>query len=61
MGNDARQHGFEIESRAYRLTDLAERFEFPDRARQFVGSLSQFLEQPHVLDSYHGLVGECFE
>ena len=58
VGNDSRQHGFEVESRADRLTDFAERFELAHRARQFVGSLIQFLEQPDVLDGDHGLVGE---
>ena len=61
MGNDSRQHGFKVERGAYRLTDFAERFELAHRACQFVGSLIQFLEQPHVLDGDHGLVGEGFE
>ena len=58
---DARQHGLKVESRAYRLTDFAERFELAHRACQFVGSLIQFFEQPHVLDGDHGLVGEGLE
>ena len=61
MGNDSRQHGFEIERRADRLTDFAEGFELAHRACQFVGSLIQFLEQPHVLDGDHRLVGKGFE
>ena len=61
VGNDARQHGFEIQSRADRLTDFAERFELAHRACQFVGSLFQFFKQPHVLDGDHGLSGESFE
>ena len=61
VGNDARQHGFEIESRADRLTDFAEGFELAHRACQFVGSLIQFFKQPHVLDGDHGLVGKGFE
>ena len=61
VGNDSRQHGFEIESGADRLTDFAERFELAYRACQFVGSLIQFFEQPHVLDGDHGLVGEGFK
>ena len=61
MGNDARQHGFEIERRADRLTDFAERFQFADGACQFVGSLIQFFEQPHVLDGDDRLVGEGLE
>ena len=45
MGNDARQHGFEIERRADRLTDFAEGFELAHGASQFVGSLIQFFKQ----------------
>ena len=39
MGNDSRQHGFEIQSRADCLADFAEGFELAYRACQFVGSL----------------------
>ena len=58
MGNDSRQHGFEVERRAYGLTDFAEGFELAHRARQFVGSLIQFFEQAHVLDRDNRLVGK---
>ena len=51
----------EIEGRADRLTDFAERFELAHRACQFVGSLVQFFKQPHVFDGDHRLVGEGFE
>ena len=61
VGNDARQHGFEIESRADRLTDFAQRFQFAYRACQFAGSLLQFFEQPHVLDGDDRLIGEGLE
>ena len=61
VGNDSRQHGFEIQSRADRLADFAEGFELAHRACQFVGSLIQFFEQPHVLDGDHRLVGEGFK
>ena len=61
MGNDSRQHGFEIERGADRLADFAERFELAYRACQFVGSLIQFFKQAHVLDGDDGLVGEGFE
>ena len=43
------------------LTDFAEGFELAHRACQFVGSLIQFFEQPHVLDGDHRLVGEGFK
>ena len=61
MGNDSRQHGFEIESRAYRLTDFAEGFELAYRAGQFVGSLIQFFKQPDVLDGDDGLSSKGLE
>ena len=61
MGNDAGQHGFEIQSRADCLADFAQGFEFAHRACQFVGSLIQFFKQPHVLDGDDGLVSEGFE
>ena len=50
-----------IESRADRLANFAQRFQFPDRPRQLARSRFEFLEQPHVLDGDHGLVGEGFE
>ena len=58
---DACQNGLKVESRAYRLTDFAERLEFSYRACQFIGSLIQFFEQPDVLDSDHGLIGKGFK
>ena len=61
MGDDSRQHGFEVESGADYLADFAEGFELAYRACQFVGSLIQFFEQADVLDGDHGLVGEGFE
>ena len=61
MGNDSRQYGFEVESRADYLADFAEGFELAYRACQFVGSLIQFFEQADVLDGDHGLVGEGFK
>ena len=61
MGNDSRQHGFEIERRADRLTDFAEGFELAYRACQFVGSFIQFFKQPHILDGDNRLVSEGFE
>ena len=61
VGNDARQHGFQIQSRADRLTNFAEGFQFSHGPDQFVGSLIQFFKQPHVLDGDDGLIGEGFE
>ena len=61
MAHDGAEHCLEIKSRADRLADFSQRFEFPDRPSQFAGSRFQFLEQPHVLDGDHRLVGEGFE
>ena len=61
MGDDSRQHGFEVESGADYLADFAEGFELAYRACQFVGSLIQFFEQADVLYGDDRLVGEGFE
>src|SRR5215831_18119955 len=61
VGDNSCQHGFKVERGAYDLTDFTKGFEFAHRACQFVGSLIQFFEQPHVLDGDHGLVSENFE
>ena len=58
VGNDSRQHGFEIKSGAHRLTDFAQSFQLTHRACQFIRSLLQFFEQPHILDGDHRLVRE---
>src|SRR5262245_2587146 len=57
----ARQYGFEVQSRADGLTNLAERSQFSDRSRQFACPRLEFLEQAHVLDRDNRLVGEGFE
>ena len=44
MGDDSRQHGFEVESGADYLADFAEGFELAYRACQFVRSVIQFFE-----------------
>src|SRR5215475_8146852 len=61
MGNDSRQHGFEVERGADRLTDLAQRLQLTDRLHQLARPCFEFLEQPNVLDGNHGLVREYFE
>ena len=43
VGDDSRQHGFEIQSRADRLADFAEGSELAYRAGQFVGALVPIL------------------
>src|SRR5262249_26981333 len=47
--------------RADSLADLAERFQFANRPRQFTRALLQFLEQPHILDGDNRLIGESLE
>ena len=61
MGDDSRQHRFEVERGADYLADFAEGFELAYRTGQFVGSLIQFFEQPDVLDGDHRLIGEGFK
>ncbi len=43
------------------MADFTQRSQFSDRLRQLAGARFQFLEQPHVLDGDHGLVGEGFK
>ena len=59
--NNSRQHGFKVERRAYDLTDFAQRFQLSHRPKQLTGSLLQLLEQPHVLNGNHRLIGEGLE
>src|SRR4029453_15682292 len=61
MGNDSRQHGFEIERRADRLTNFTQCSQLTDRAPQFLCSRLQFLKQPDVLHRDPRLVGKSFE
>ena len=49
-GDDRRQHLVEVEARADRLADLAERAQLVDRARELLAALLELLEQLHVLD-----------
>ena len=60
-GHDGREHGRELQRRADRLPDLAQRRELADRARQRRRPLLQLLEEPGVLDGDHRLVGERLE
>ena len=54
-----REHGLEVERRADRLPDLAQRLAArPPTASARAVRASQLLEQPHVLDRDHRLVGE---
>ena len=56
--DDRGQHGLQVERRADRLADVAQRSQFIHRLRQIAGAHLQFLEQPNVLDRDHGLVRE---
>ena len=60
-GNDGFKHGFEFQTGTDRLADFAQRFHFLDGFNQLARAFLQFLEQPHVLDGDHRLVGESFE
>src|SRR5262245_57034838 len=60
-GHDRAQHGPEVQGGTDRLTDLAERPKLGYRPCQILGPGFEFLEQSHVLDGDHGLVGEGLE
>ena len=53
-----REHRLEVERRAHRLTDFAQRLELADRLRELGGARLQFHEQSDVLDRDHRLIGE---
>ena len=57
-GYDRAQNGSQIQRRADRLPNLTERLEFAHGPRQLGGPRLQLLEQPHVLDGDHCLIGE---
>ena len=58
FGNDGGQDSFEVNARINRLGDFAKCPQFLDRLRKFVGAGLHLLEQPHVLNRDHRLVGE---
>jgi hypothetical protein len=59
LGDDGREHGFEVERRVHRLRHFTERAQLADRSAKLVGALAQLIEQPRVLDGNHGLGGEA--
>src|SRR5262245_6725478 len=61
MGNDSRQHGFEVERGAYRLTNFAQCSQLTYRLHQLPRPCFEFLEQPHVFNRNDRLVGEGLE
>jgi hypothetical protein len=58
LGDDGVQYGGEIQRRIDGVADLAESAQFLDRPGQFGGARPQFVEQPHVLDRDHRLIGK---
>src|SRR5215469_16691419 len=56
--DDRLEHGLQVEGRADRLADLAQRPELADRARELARASLQLLEEAHVLDGDRRLVGE---
>ena len=58
LGDDGGEDGFEIDARIHRLGDFAKCPQFLDRLRKFAGARLHLLEQPHVLDGDHRLIGE---
>ena len=60
VGRDRGENGPKVQSRANRLADFAQGFQFPHRPRKFLGAQFEFLKQPNVLDGNHSLCGEGF-
>src|SRR5258708_3329243 len=60
-GDDGLEHGLDIERRAHRLADLAERRELVHRADELTRPRLQLLKQADVLDGDHRLVSEGLE
>ena len=58
LRDDGVEHGLQIERRIDRLADLTERAQLPDRLRELARARLHLVEQPHVLDRDHRLVGE---
>jgi len=58
MAHDGAQHSLQVESRADRLANFAQRSQLPDGLRQLARAGLQLLEQPHILNGDHSLVGE---
>ena len=58
LGDNGVEHGLQVERGVDRLGDLAERAQFLDRLRELARARLHLVEQPHVLDRDHRLVGE---
>jgi hypothetical protein len=58
MAHNGAEHSLEVEGRADRLTDLAQRSKLADRLREIARPIFEFFKEPDVLYSNHGLIGE---
>ena len=58
LGADGVEHGLQIQRRVDRLGNLPERAQLLDRTGELGGARLHLVEQPHVLDRDHRLVGE---
>jgi hypothetical protein len=56
--DDRAEHGLRVQGGVHRLTDLPERAQLLDRARELSRSIVERLKQVHVVDGDHRLVGE---
>src|SRR5262249_19186970 len=54
LRHDGGEYSFEIERRVHRLGDLAKCLQLADQAAEIVCALTQFIEQPCVLDCDNG-------
>ena len=61
VGKNRIQHHPQVERRGDRAADLAERLQLAHRARQLAGPRLHLVEQAHVLDRDHRLVGELLQ
>ena len=58
LGDDRVQHGLQVERGVDRLGDVAERAQLLDRLRELARARLHLVEQPHVLDRDHRLIGK---
>src|SRR5262245_49542136 len=58
LGDDGIENGFQIDGGIDRLGDHSERSQLLDRLGELAGASLHLVEQPHVLDRDHRLVGE---
>src|SRR5262249_33533970 len=56
--DDGLEHGLKLECGADSSADFTERAKLRDRLRELAGARLHLVEQPHVLDRDHRLIGE---